>query len=229
MERRVFTIIAMFLGIMATPLFAQTSAQRPQVRPTDRPDDHCLRAAIVRNPDVLDAGERFVMAVGLQNGCRHIAQVHVDIYLAQEDFRVQIGAGYVELASREVEFMHLRPLVPRHLESGRYSLVMVADPRGGELVFDRTVVFVQNGHVDPVRPDDIRPDPISGEITGKVSRKGGNKIQVVTQDGRFKTLTIDRRTIIENECGRPSRLHVGDWVHVEFTGNHADVITVLSH
>ena len=228
MERRVFTIIAMFLGIMATPLFAQTSAQRPQVRPTDRPDDHCLRAAIVRNPDVLDAGERFVMAVGLQNGCRHIAQVHVDIYLAQDGFRVQIGAGYVELASREVEFMYLRPLVPRHLESGRYSLVMVADPRGGELVFDRTAVFVRNGHLDPVRPDDIRPDPISGEITGKVSRKGGNKFQVVTQDGRFKTLTIDRRTIIENECGRPSRLHVGDWVHVEFTGNHADVITVLS-
>ena len=228
MERRVFTIIAMFLGIMATPLFAQTSAQRPQVRPTDRPDDHCLRAAIVRNPDVLSAGERFVMTVGLQNGCRHIAQVHVDIYLAQDGFRVQIGAGYVELASREVEFMYLRPLVPRHLESGRYSLVMVADPRGGELVFDRTAVFVRNGHLDPVRPDDIRPDPISGEITGKVSRKGGNKFQVVTQDGRFKTLTIDRRTIIENECGRPSRLHVGDWVHVEFTGNHADVITVLS-
>ncbi len=228
MERRVFTIIAMFLGIMATPLLAQTSAQRPQVRPTDRPDDDCLRAAIVRNPDVLLAGERFVMAVGLQNGCRHIAQVHVDIYLAQEDFRVQIGTGYVELDGPRVEFMHLRPLVPRHLESGRYSLVMVADPRGGELVFDRTGVIVRNGHIDPDRPDDIRPDPISGEITGKVSRKGGNKIQVVTQDGRFKTLTIDRRTIIENEYGRPSRLHVGDWVHVEFTGNHADVITVLS-
>ena len=228
MERRVFTIIAMFLGIMATPLLAQTSAQRPQVRPTDRPDDDCLRAAIVRNPDVLIAGERFVMAVGLQNGCRHIAQVHVDIYLAQEDFRVQIGTGYVELDGPRVEFMHLRPLVPRHLESGRYSLVMVADPRGGELVFDRTGVIVRNGHIDPDRPDDIRPDPISGEITGKVSRKGGNKIQVVTRDGRFKTLTIDRRTIIENECGRPSRLHVGDWVHVEFTGNHADVITVLS-
>ncbi len=228
MERRVFTIIALFLGIMATPLLAQTSAQRPQVRPTDRPDDDCLRAAIVRNPDVLIAGERFVMAVGLQNGCRHIAQVHVDIYLAQEDFRVQIGTGYVELDGPRVEFMHLRPLVPRHLESGRYSLVMVADPRGGELVFDRTGVVVRNGHIDPVRPDDIRPDPISGEITGKVSRKGGNKIQVVTQDGRFKTLTIDRRTIIENEYGRPSRLHVGDWVHVEFTGNHADVITVLS-
>ena len=227
MERRVFTIIALFLGIMATPLLAQTSAQRPQVRP-DRPDDDCLRAAIVRNPDVLIAGERFVMAVGLQNGCRHIAQVHVDIYLAQEDFRVQIGTGYVELDGPRVEFMHLRPLVPRHLESGRYSLVMVADPRGGELVFDRTGVVVRNGHIDPVRPDDIRPDPISGEITGKVSRKGGNKIQVVTQDGRFKTLTIDRRTIIENESGRPSRLHVGDWVHVEFTGNHADVITVLS-
>ncbi len=228
MERRVFTIIALFLGIMATPLLAQTSAQRPQVRPTDRPDDDCLRAAIVRNPDVLIAGERFVMAVGLQNGCRHIAQVHVDIYLAQEDFRVQIGTGYVELDGPRVEFMHLRPLVPRHLESGRYSLVMVADPRGGELVFDRTGVVVRNGHIDPVRPDDIRPDPISGEITGKVSRKGGNKIQVVTQDGRFKTLTIDRRTIIENEYGRPSRLHVRDWVHVEFTGNHADVITVLS-
>ena len=206
MERRVFTIIAMFLGIMATPLLAQTSAQRPQVRPTDRPDDDCLRAAIVRNPDVLIAGERFVMAVGLQNGCRHIAQVHVDIYLAQEDFRVQIGTGYVELDGPRVEFMHLRPLVPRHLESGRYSLVMVADPRGGELVFDRTGVIVRNGHIDPDRPDDIRPDPISGEITGKVSRKGDNKIQVVTQDGRFKTLTIDRRTIIENECGRPSRL-----------------------
>ena len=228
MERRVFTIIAMFLGIMATPLLAQTSAQRPQVRPTDRPDDDCLRAAIVRNPDVLIAGERFVMAVGLQNGCRHIAQVHVDIYLAQEDFRVQIGTGYVELDGPRVEFMHLRPLVPRHLESGRYSLVMVADPRGEELVFDRTGVIVRNGHIDPDRPDDIRPDPISGEITGKVSRKGGNKIQVVTRDGRFKTLTIDRRTTIENEHGRPSRLHVGDWVHVEFTGNHADVITVLS-
>ena len=224
MERRVFTIIAMFLGIMATPLLAQTSAQRPQVRP----DDDCLRAAIVRNPDVLIAGERFVMAVGLQNGCRHIAQVHVDIYLAQEDFRVQIGTGYVELDGPRVEFMHLRPLVPRHLEAGRYSLVMVADPRGGELVFDRTGVIVRNGHIDPDRPDDIRPDPISGEITGKVSRKGDNKIQVVTQDGRFKTLTIDRRTTIENEYGRPSPLHVGDWVHVEFTGNHADVITVLS-
>ena len=108
MERRVFTIIAMFLGIMATPLLAQTSAQRPQVRPTDRPDDHCLRAAIVRNPEMLIAGERFVMAVGLQNGCRHIAQVHVDIYLAQEDFRVQIGTGYVELDGPRVEFMHLR-------------------------------------------------------------------------------------------------------------------------
>ena len=106
MERRVFTIIVMFLGIMATPLLAQTSALRPQIRPTDRPDD-CLRAAIVRNPDVLSAGERFVMTVGLQNGCRHIAQVHVDIYLAQEGFRVQIGAGYVELNGPRPEFMNL--------------------------------------------------------------------------------------------------------------------------
>ena len=225
MERRVFPIIVMFLGILATPLFAQTSA-RPQVRPHD---DDCLRAAIVRNPDVLIAGERFVMAVGLQNGCRHIAQVHVDIYLAQDDFRVQIGSGYVELDGPRPEFLYLRPLVPRHLESGRYSLVMVADPRGGEMVLDRTGVFVRNGNVDPVRPDDIRPDPIGGEISGKVSRMGGNLIQVITQDGRSKTLVIDRRTVIENEYGRPSRLHVGDWVHVEFTGRHADVITVRSH
>lgn len=227
MERRVFTIIVMFLGIMATPLLAQTSALRPQIRPTDRPDD-CLRAAIVRNPDVLCVGERFVMTVGLQNGCRHVAQVHVDIYLAQEGFRVQIGAGYVELNGPRPEFMNLRPLVPRHLESGRYSLVMVADPRGGELVFDRTAVFVRNGHLEPVRPDDIRPNPIGGEMTGKVSRMGGDLIQVTTQDGRSKTLVIDRRTVIQNECGRPSRLHVGDWVHVAFTGRHADVITVLS-
>jgi hypothetical protein len=215
----------MFLGILATPLFAQTSA-RPQVRPHD---DDCLRAAIVRNPEVLVAGDHFVMAVGLQNGCRHIAQVHVDIYLAQDDFRVQIGSGYVELDGPRPEFLYLRPLVPRHLESGRYSLVMVADPRGGEMVLDRTGVFVRNGNVDPVRPDDIRPDPIGGEITGKVSRMGGNLIQVITQDGRSKTLVIDRRTVIENEYGRPSRLHVGDWVHVEFTGRHADVITVRSH
>ncbi|MFP6752417.1 MAG: hypothetical protein VB855_12115 [Pirellulaceae bacterium] len=225
MERRVFPIIVMFLGILATPLFAQTSA-RPQVRPHD---DDCLRAAIVRNPEVLVAGDHFVMAVGLQNGCRHIAQVHVDIYLAQDDFRVQIGSGYVELDGPRPEFLYLRPLVPRHLESGRYSLVMVADPRGGEMVLDRTGVFVRNGNVDPVRPDDIRPDPIGGEITGKVSRMGGNLIQVITQDGRSKTLVIDRRTVIENEYGRPSRLHVGDWVHVEFTGRHADVITVRSH
>ena len=225
MERRVFPIIVMFLGILATPLFAQTSA-RPQVRPHD---DDCLRAAIVRNPEVLVAGDHFVMAVGLQNGCRHIAQVHVDIYLAQDDFRVQIGSGYVELDGPRPEFLYLRPLVPRHLESGRYSLVMVADPRGGEMVLDRTGVFVRNGNVDPVRPDDIRPDPIGGEITGKVSRMGGNLIQVITQDGRSKTLVIDRRTVIENEHGRPSRLHVGDWVHVEFTGRHADVITVRSH
>ncbi len=225
MERRVFPIIVMFLGILATPLFAQTSA-RPQVRPHD---DDCLRAAIVRNPEVLVAGDHFVMAVGLQNGCRHIAQVHVDIYLAQDDFRVQIGSGYVELDGPRPEFLYLRPLVPRHLESGRYSLVMVADPRGGEMVLDRTGVFVRNGNVDPVRPDDIRPDPIGGEISGKVSRMGGNLIQVITQDGRSKTLVIDRRTVIENEYGRPSRLHVGDWVHVEFTGRHADVITVRSH
>jgi hypothetical protein len=215
----------MFLGILATPLFAQTSV-RPQVRPHD---DDCLRAAIVRNPEVLVAGDHFVMAVGLQNGCRHIAHVHVDIYLAQDDFRVQIGSGYVELDGPRPEFLYLRPLVPRHLESGRYSLVMVADPRGGEMVLDRTGVFVRNGNVDPVRPDDIRPDPIGGEITGTVSRMGGNLIQVITQDGRSKTLVIDRRTVIENEYGRPSRLHVGDWVHVEFTGRHADVITVRSH
>jgi len=215
----------MFLGILATPLFAQTSA-RPQVRPHD---DDCLRAAIVRNPEVLVAGDHFVMAVGLQNGCRHIAQVHVDIYLAQDDFRIQIGSGYVELDGPRPEFLYLRPLVPRHLESGRYSLVMVADPRGGEMVLDRTGVVVRNGHVDSDRPDDIRPDPITGEMTGKVSRMGGNLIQVITRDGRSKTLTLDRRTVIENEYGRPSRLHVGDWVHVEFTGRHADVITVLSH
>ena len=225
MKRRVFPIIVMFLGILATPLFAQTSA-RPQVRPHD---DDCLRAAIVRNPEVLVAGDHFVMAVGLQNGCRHIAQVHVDIYLAQDDFRVQIGSGYVELDGPRPEFLYLRPLVPRHLESGRYSLVMVADPRGGEMVLDRTGVFVRNGNVDPVRPDDIRPDPIGGEITGKVSRMGGNLNQVITQDGRSKTLVIDRRTVIENEYGRPSRLHVGDWGHVEVTGRHADVSTVRSH
>ena len=226
MRRRVIATVVLLLGIVATPLFAQTSAVRPQVRPHD---DDCLRAAIVRNPDVLSAGERFVMAVGLQNGCRHIAQVHVDIYLAQEGFRVQIGAGYIELDGPRPEFLRFRPLVPRHLESGRYSLVMVADPRGGELVFDRTAVFVRNGHVDPTRPDDIRPDPIPGEITGKVSRMGGDLIQVITRDGRAKTLVVDRRTVIENECGRPSRLHVGDWVHVMFTGRHADVITVLSY
>ena len=239
MERRAFTIIVILAGILASPLYAD----RLTVRPSDLPpEDDCLRAAIVRNPDVLLAGDHFAMAVGLQNGCRHVARVSVDIYLAKENFRVQIGSAYVELEGPQVEIISLRPMVPRRIRAGRYSLVMVSETRAGEIDFDRSSVFVRNGTVDPVRdrPDHIigdlendlepvRPVPLAEEITGKVSRMADGKIRIVSREGWTKTLSIDQRTIIQDENGRPTRVYEGDWVHVEFTGRHADLITVLSH
>jgi hypothetical protein len=246
MERRLIATIVILLGILATPLYAQ----RPRDVDVDRPHDRdCIRAAIFRNPDVLVAGDHFVMVVGIQNRCRHIALVNVDIYLARDNFRVQIGAGQVLLDGPEAEMLYLRPLVPRRIRSGRYSLVMVARERGGSAELDRTAVFVR--HQDRRRPDDrpnhldsmvdggtmdglegtpaaTGPRSFSGEATGKITHLNSTEIKVEQEVGPTTPfLTIDAATLIVDEQGKPTNVNSTDLVTVYYTDTHADKIVVL--
>ena len=250
MERRLIATIVILLGILATPLYAQRLAQRPRDVDVDRPHDRdCIRAAIFRNPDVLVAGDHFVMVVGIQNRCRHIALVNVDIYLARDNFRVQIGAGQVLLDGPEAEMLYLRPLVPRCIRSGRYSLVMVARERGGSAELDRTAVFVR--HQDRRRPHDrpnhldsmvdggsmdglegtpaaTGPRSFSGKATGRITHLNSTEIKVEQEVGPTTPfLTIDAATLIVDEQNNPTNVNSTDLVTVHFTGTHADTIVVL--
>ena len=250
MERRFFMVTMILLGLFAAPVYAQRITERPRDLDNDRPhEDGCIRAGILRNPDVLMAGDHFVMVVGLQNRCRHIALVNVDIYLARDDFRVQIGSGQVALDGPEGEMLYLRPMVPRHIRSGRYSLVMVARERGGSIELDRTGVHVRNPHrlrpyddrpehlesgsdngpVDGLENDlgAVRPQMLGGDATGTVAHLSTKGITVEQKVGPTVSLDIDAATVVEDRHGNPAKVYKGDRVHVEFTGDHADKIIVL--
>ncbi len=250
MERRFFMVTMILLGLFAAPVYAQRITERPRDLDNDRPhEDGCIRAGILRNPDVLMAGDHFVMVVGLQNRCRHIALVNVDIYLARDDFRVQIGSGQVALDGPEGEMLYLRPMVPRHIRSGRYSLVMVARERGGSIELDRTGVHVRNPHrlrpyddrpehlesgsdngpVDGLENDlgAVRPQMLGGDATGTVTHLSTKGITVEQKVGPTVSLDIDAATVVEDRHGNPAKVYKGDRVHVEFTGDHADKIIVL--
>jgi hypothetical protein len=236
----------MLLGILATPLYAQRSRDRQADRPQDRDidrrhDDGCLRAGILRNPDVLVVGERFKMVVGVQNLCRHIALVNVDIYLANDRFRVQIGSGQVVLDGPEAEMLYFRPVVPRRIRAGRYSLVMVASERGGSVEFDRTAVLVENRH----RPDHLElqadggplndlatdlgaaePVPFSGDCGGVVTHLTEDSITVEQTVGPTMDFEIDAATVVVDRDGNPATVYKDDRVTVEYTGDHADKIII---
>ena len=252
LREKLLSWATLFLIVLGSPLLAAPPRDRTQVPDRDRVrdidrhhDDDCLRAGIFRSPDLLMAGDHFTMVVGVQNLCRHIALVEVDIYLAQKNFRVQIGSGQLALDGPEAELLYLRPRVPRDIHAGRYSLVMVARARGGNLVLDRTAVFVKNRH----RPDHLELQaegggldaleglegelesaeavPLSDEATGKVTHLTKDSITVEQEVGPTKKKTIDATTVVVDRDGNPATVYKGDRVKLEFTGDHADKITVL--
>ena len=73
-----------------------------------------------------------------------------------------------------------------------------------------------------------RPQPLSGEATGKVTHLTKTKIKVQQEVGPTTPfLDIDAATVVVDRQGNPATVYKGDRVKVEFTGNHADRITVL--
>ena len=256
LREKLLSWATLFLIVLGSPLLAAPPRDRTQVPDRDRVrdidrhhDDDCLRAGIFRSPDLLMAGDHFTMVVGVQNLCRHIALVEVDIYLAQEDFRVHIGSGQLVLDGPEAELLYLRPRVPRDMHAGRYSLVMVARARGGSLVLDRTAVFVKNRHRPRphVRPDHLDflsdggsmdslkgelgsagPQLLSEEATGSITHLSRIRIKVEQRVGSTTPfLTIDANTVIVDEAGNPTTVNKTDQVTVYYTGKHADKIVVL--
>ena len=73
-----------------------------------------------------------------------------------------------------------------------------------------------------------RPQPISGEATGKVTHLTKTTIKVQQEVGPTTPfLDMDVATVVVDRQGNPATVYKGDRVKVEFTGNHADKITIL--
>ena len=69
---------------------------------------------------------------------------------------------------------------------------------------------------------------VSGDATGKVTHLTKTKIKVQQEVGPTTPfLDIDAATVVVDRQGNPATVYKGDRVKVEFTGNHADKITIL--